>query len=267
MSVYLTIPSARPPAEANPVLQRWRDAGYKIALWRDADDQGLVADIVFHQPVYPGYAEAVNQLVRLVMDADHDADWFVAAGDDVLPDPNNRAYEIAKECYEYFAALHAGPDAAPGVDISTKSITAALIGIANSTFGVMQPTGDRFAGGSIDRICGSAWIGREFANRAYQGKGPLWPAFTHMFVDEHLQAVAQTLGIFWQRRALVQLHRHYQRESDALDSPAVDKPIPEHMKKSDAYTKAHWDKSRAIFDRLKAGGFREAFDLLPAQTS
>ena len=105
MSVYLTIPSARPPAEANPVLQRWRDAGYKIALWRDADDQGLVADIVFHQPVYPGYAEAVNQLVRLVMDADHDADWFVAAGDDVLPDPNNRAYEIAVELASHFAGL------------------------------------------------------------------------------------------------------------------------------------------------------------------
>ena len=35
----------------------------------------------------------------------------------------------------------------------------------------MQPTGDRFAQGQIDRIAGSAWIGREFARRAYGGNG------------------------------------------------------------------------------------------------
>ena len=35
MSVWFAIPSARPPAEAIPTLDKWRAQGYKIALWRD----------------------------------------------------------------------------------------------------------------------------------------------------------------------------------------------------------------------------------------
>ena len=35
MSVWLTIPSARPASEIKERLEKWRDMGYRIALWRN----------------------------------------------------------------------------------------------------------------------------------------------------------------------------------------------------------------------------------------
>ena len=256
MSVWLTIPSARPVEEAAPVLEKWRERGYKIALWRDSMDFPYrVADYIRADP-YPGYAKAVNSLIADVMCVRDYAEWFIAAGDDTLPDPYHTAEEIALECRQHFGRLHG------------------LLNGATSprceTFGVMQPTGDRFAQGQIDRIAGSAWIGREFARRAYGGNGPLWHEFTHMWVDEHLKAVAEKLGIYWMRPDLTHLHMHWQRESSAINSNAIHKPDSEkpahmHPSRNDGYTREHWKKYEALFFKLRADGFAEAYDLLPAQ--
>jgi hypothetical protein len=245
MSVWLCIPSARAVEQAGPVLRKWRERGYSIAVWRDEMDWPLGISNYIRAGAYPGYAVAVNTLIRDVMQADSQAEWFVTGGDDVEPDANYTAEEIARQCRSYFYALHHRND---------------------ETFGVMQPTGDRWGiehrhlgktgSAYIDRVCGSPWMGREFCRRIYGGKGPLWPEFTHMFVDEHLQEVALRRGILWQRPDLIHYHRHWAREegADAFSTP-------EHLKKWAGAQ--HWKESKAIFDRLKAGGFKEAEGLLP----
>lgn len=240
MSVWLTIPSARPPAEAEKCLALWRKQGYRIALWRDMPAWDAPSDppceLMLVEPMYPGYAEAVNRLISQVMALDPHAEWFVTGGDDVEPDLNHTADEIAGQCSGYFRGLYDGSDRHH-----------------RATFGVMQPTGDRFANGSIDRIAGSPWIGREFARRMYGGNGPYWHEYTHMFVDEEIQCVAEKYGVFWQRRDLIHLHHHFQRESVALNSPAIDKPRPAFL--NEANSPEHWKKYQAIFKARKAAGF------------
>lgn len=106
---------------------------------------------------------------------------------------------------------------------------------------------------------GSPWMGREWCLRANQGQGPLWPEFAHMFVDEHLMCVAEKLGVYWRRPDLIHLHHHFMRQSTALDSPAVGKPIPDHLKQWN--TQKHWNESKAIFERLKAQDFAPCMPL------
>ncbi len=258
MSVWLTIPSKRPPEEAEKVLNLWRERGYKIALWRDPGEwRGINADLILDYIDYPGYAEAVNQLIRDVLRAvDPSAEWFIAAGDDVEPDLNHSAEEIAVQCREHFAAalpVHPGQWTEHGAQ----------------TFGVMQPTGDRWGdkgdgkGAYIDRVCGSAWIGREFARRINQGNGPLWPEYFHMFVDEHLQCVAQKLGVLWQRRDLIQLHKHWGRGPDAhpnqIQNPS--ERMPDFLKR--ANSAEEWQRGKAIFQKHKEAGFAESLILAP----
>lgn len=256
MSVWLTIPSSRPPSTANPVLQKWRDMGYKIALWCDSfeDAEAKVQDF-YCVGDYGGYAEAVNWLIAHVggVDApdvapcpwqihpvDDSAEWFVIGGDDTLPDPDHTAHKIAGECRFYFS--------------SWACTRQPVLPGDPRTFGVMQPTGDRYAGGQIDRICGSAWIGREFAKRVNQGRGPLWDEYPHMFGDQELQEVAQKVGVLWQRPDLTQLHMQYCRESAALDAGVVQAPVPEHIL-HDGYTPEHWLKYETLFLKRKAEGF------------
>jgi hypothetical protein len=240
MSVWFCIPSARPVAQANPVLEQWRERGYKVALWRDSlKDAWPIHDHMIVAP-YPGYALAVNGLVRSVLALDSDCDWIVTGGDDVMPDPNYTAEEIAVQCSEHFAG----------------------------TFGVLQSTGDRWgddpfgrarwpdAPAYIDRVAGSPWIGREFCRRVYRGNGPIWPEFWHMFEDEHLQAVAKKLGCFWQRPDLIHYHQHWMRDCEGDQAQ-----MPEFLKEVSGCE--HWKKSAEIFERLKQGGFSEAFDLMP----
>ena len=249
MSVWLTIPSARPPEEANPVLQKWAAMGYGIALWREGD-----YDLEFNGPnvfiiakeEYPGYAVAVNRLIAELLHARSDAEFFVIGGDDVLPDPNHTADEIAGECRAHFYALACFQHRTCGC-ITCKDRV--------ETFGVMQPTGDRYANGQIDGICGSAWIGREFAKRVNQGKGPLWPEYTHMFVDQELQEVALKYGVLWQRPDLTQLHMQYCRESSAIDAQPVDGARPPAHITHDGYTQEHWAKFEKLFLMRKAEGF------------
>src|SRR5581483_11518837 len=114
---------------------------------------------------YPGYAQSVNLLIGHVLSFDPSAEWFIAAGDDVEPDPNHSAEEIAMQCKAW---CHTNA-CSRGVPLSEGCEQV-------DTFGVMQPTGDRWGdsewsrqrfgvdrGAYSDRVCGSAWIGREFA--------------------------------------------------------------------------------------------------------
>jgi hypothetical protein len=117
----------------------------------------------------------------------------------------------------------------------------------------MQPTGDRFAGGSIDRICGSPWIGRVFARRMYHGRGAFFPEYWHMFGDEELQEVALRMGVLWQRRDLTQLHRHFMRAHDGVESHAIKTAVPPHL--IEANSREHWDKYKALFLARKGAGF------------
>lgn len=120
-----------------------------------------------------------------------------------------------------------------------------------ATYGVMQPTGDSWGdrnGPYIQRVAGSAWLGRTFALYVNGGNGPLWAEYQHMYVDEELQAVAQMLGVFWQRPDLEQKHEHWGRRWDASAEH-----IPAHLQRWNA--PEHWREAKAIFDRRKAAGF------------
>lgn len=219
MSIWLAIPSARPKGGT---AQAWKDAGYKVALCRDQEDEcRSLFDLVIARP-YQGYAQSVNDLTRSVLQTDRECFWTVSGGDDNLPDPTHSPEQIAAE----------------------------LTGHFKGTFGVMQPTGDRWADGSIDRICGSPWIGREFCERAYGGKGPMFSGYHHMWVDVEIQQVAIKLGCFLQRRDLVHRHEHFCRHGEAVDFST---PPPEHLKFVNSAQ--HWADSTAIFNARKAAGF------------
>lgn len=229
MSVWLTIPSARPAAIADACFRQWKSLGYKVAVLRDDSCDLPHADLVPILAQYPGYAKAVNMLVRTAIAYDSAAEWFVIGGDDVYPDPSHSADEIAAECRAHFG------------EKGTRRF---------ATFGVMQPTGDQWGdaqGPYIERVAGSAWIGRGFALHVYDGLGPLWPEYTHMFVDEELQCVAEHLGVFWQRPDLVHRHEH------CLRRRALPEDLAPHLRKWN--TPEHWRQSKALFERRKAAGF------------
>ena len=193
--MWVCIPSKRPVEVVAEWAAAWKRQGYRVALWRDIEEYigGRVEALIYGGVPYPGYALAVNQLVDRELHNDPDCNWIVTGGDDVFPDPNHTADEIARECEHHFSYLMMERTGQP------HDICRSMPGV---TFGVMQATGDRYGeqptlpadhplrGPYITRVCGSPWMGREFCLRVNQGRGPLWPEYTHMFVDEELQAVA-----------------------------------------------------------------------------
>ena len=248
MSVWLCIPSKRPAEEADPVLKQWRERGYNIALFLDGvrpySDAPGRADIRLYAEKYPGYAQACNDLIHEVLLMNPDCEWLVTGGDDVLPDPNHSAEEIAAQCSDHFRKYHYG----------MFSHLAHEQGPLR-TFGVMQATADRWGdkdGAYIDRVAGSPWIGREFARRMYQGNGPYWPEYTHMGVDEELQLVAQKMGVFWQRPDLMHEHRHWgkPRAGEAIGQRSRMPAFLEH-----ANSPQEWDRFKRIITERKSAGF------------
>jgi len=255
MSVWVVCPSARPPEYLEKWDAAWRAKGYKIALWRDQNDWGgRFADITQWSavrqpdPGYPGYAIAVNFLVKLLLGFDETFEWAVIAGDDIFPDPNKSAEEIAAECRQHFVEVWK---------------TGSLGSGDGATFGVMQPTGDRFGeernakdpamrGAYIDRVCGSAWVGREFCARINRGRGPLWPEYTHQFVDEELQNIAIKYGVLWQRRDLTHYHDHWGRPKPG-ETMGDMRNMPEFLK--EANTQEHWRKYRNLFETRRNASF------------
>lgn len=222
-SVWLAIPSARD--ERSSTLPLWRARGYKIALFRNPGASPVdCADIVL-EGEYPGYAVATNVLCAEILAQDPTCDWIVGGGDDVQPEMELAPERIARECTNHFGG----------------------------TFGVMQPTGDRFTGGSIDRIAGSPWMGREWCLRINDGQGPLWNEYEHMFVDEELLCVAEKLGVYWRRPDLIHLHHHFMRASHEINSPAIALAPPPHL--AHWNSPEHWAESSTIFAKRKAAGF------------
>jgi hypothetical protein len=226
MTVWYAIPSKRPAADAQRCIDHWRRQGYSTAVFRDASEEVIDCDLLLSGD-YHGYAAAVNLLCQEIIQRDSEASWIVTGGDDIEPDLQFRAERIGVECGGHF----------------------------KGTFGVMQPTGDRWGehhgGAYIDRVCGSPWMGREFCERMYGGNGPLCESYTHMFVDEELQRVAMKLNVLWQRRDITQLHRHWGRRPD--DGVGSSAGMPAFLR--DANSPGHWTRYKAIFEGRKALGF------------
>ncbi len=247
MSVWLTIPSARPVDEVNACTAKWREMGYRIALWRDKGQEHPHANFTIESWTYPGYSVAVNALMKHVFAMDPDCKFCVAAGDDTTPDPIQTADTIAMQCSAYFLGANCRWEVDHGAPVPPRIPIEAM-----STFGVMQPTGDPWRdvqGRIIERIAGSPWIGREWARRAYRGKGPLPSMYTHCFSDEELQCVAIEYGVFWQRPDLMHHHENWARK----DGATYEKDMPAFLK--DANSAEHWAKYKAIFTERKAAGF------------
>jgi hypothetical protein len=243
------VPSARPIAEVATWGKAWQDRGYKVALVRDVVDPEWQPDYtIFSTPTwgkYPGYAVSTNELVKCILREYPECMWCLAGGDDVYPDPDHTADEIARECGTYFGNLHDTP------------------GFIPSTFGVMQPTGHRYGehpnhpdprlrSAYIDRICGSPFMGRSFCERMNKGQGPFHPGFLHMHGDECLFEVAKKLGVLWQRRDLTHEHRHWGLKGNRSD-------MPQFLERWN--TPEHWRESKALLDRLKAEDFAECMPI------
>ena len=237
MSVWLAIPSIRPPAEAKDCLDRWRAQGYKVAVLRQGEP--IEADLLIPTGEYLGWGRSTNILAKEVLRRDEFAHWIVGGGDDYWSDPGRDANAIATDCCRHFADLDS---------------------FAHCSWGVMQPTGDRWGdnessraafgenrGAEIDRIAGSPWMGREWCERAYLGNGPMPDFYHHLYIDEELQEVATLLGVFWQRRDLTQYHNHpCRQEGYGVYQTGHLAPL---------YDPAAWNREKEIFETRKAKGF------------
>lgn len=256
--IWYCIPSARPWAQST--CAEWERRGYGLALWRDPEPGGLPPDVycdvrrgtILIVGKYQGYAAAVNALIEIALRNDRSCQWVVTGGDDVMPDQNCTPEQIAAECSAHFGLLRSSlPESGPPWKPEAYN---------HPTFGVMQPTGDRWgddpmaraqwpgAPAYIDRVAGSPWIGREFAETINGGRGPIWHEYKHMFEDEELQEVAKKLGVFQQRRDLTHYHKHWMRDNNGDSSQ-----MPEFLR--EVSSQAHWEESQNLFRMRKAGGF------------
>lgn len=220
MSVWYCIPTAD-PVKAGKSFARWQAMGYKCAALTDGPASApsiAQYDIHFHNQNYLGWPHATNWLGDRVLSLFRDVQWIVAGGDDMDPDPNKRADEIAAECAAHFAELGLSP-----------------------TDGVMQPTGDRWgldASGRVaaERICGSPWLGRAFCE-SRAGK-PFDESFFHFFADEKLHDELIGTPRLWQRPDLTHFHHHWHRTG--AERPA-------HMSRAAEL----WGKDLATFQAWK----------------
>lgn len=233
--VWYVIPSKRPPDEAEPVLRQWQDRGYRVLVQRDTGEPLLVP---FIERPYAGYAEAVNHLVLNYALKDPECEWVICAGDDMLPDPNNSAEEIAHGCSQYFARRNERK-----YDFNPQ------------TFGVMQPTGDRWLVNGpgtkpgSECVAGSPWMGRSWCERINGGRGPLWPEYFHCGEDEELQAVAIKYGVFWQRPDLTHYHAHWGRPREGEKLAPVTR-MPEFLAR--ANSQEEWQKMKRLLAERKS---------------
>ena len=176
---------------AGTTLRKWRAAGYRTAILIDRGkiwESETAPDKIIYGGKWQGFPHAINNLCHQTP-----GDVVVCAGDDIYPSQEESPIMIREKFLERF------PD----------------------SFGVMQPTGDRF--GSIDLCCPCPWVGRKFIEEAYKGDGPYWEGYFHYFSDEEIQNVATLLGCFQQRPEISQYHDHWQRENGQR---------PPHMKKA-----------------------------------
>ena len=266
INVWFAIPSCRPVAEASPRLDMWRRQGYKIALLRQGEE--IPVDLSVPTGEYLGWARSVNILAKKILEMDPTAAFIVTGGDDYCPDMSHDAVEIGKQCTSHFWNNYecTYPPNRPkwGLHDYYSGNTAAI-----GTFGIMQPTGDRWGdsaasrqvfgedrGALLDRICGSPWMGRTWCERAYGGNGPLCAEYWHLHADEELHEVATKLGVLWQRSDLIQHHDHPLRKDGAsqADWPEFLKPIN---------TPESWNRHQQLFNARKRAGFPGHEPLVP----
>ena len=212
---YCVMPTAM-AGHVPETLDKWKARGYRLALFADLGKSAPRADILITAK-YPGVWNACNAAAKAAFALD--ADVCVFAGDDMDPDPNFTAQEIAAQYLERFP----------------------------SGFGLMQPCGDPQgvdAGGkpAAARICGSAWFGRRWVAEAYGGRGPTPGYYWHFYGDEDMAQYAERLGVMWWRPDLQQFHRHWSWG---------------HNKKQDYHEKnqAHWNADQETFRGRKEAGF------------
>lgn len=179
--VWFAIPSASVD-RCRKVLPVWRKMGYRTAILQNRERGDVPADVSVWFDYYPGWPGSINILAREIVPAS--APIIVSGGDDMLPDADHSAQEIAAQFLERF------PD----------------------TFGVMQPHGDDFL--ETAQFCGSPWLGRAWCERMYQGSGPMFQGYVHHGADDELFWVGKCLGALWTRPDLTQYHDHFLREGE-----------------------------------------------------
>lgn len=183
--VWYILPSASPENCARH-LPAWRERGYRIALLQDRirfdppHEAGVEAVLTRDQ--YPGWTTSINALFHEAVP--ERVPVVVAGGDDMLPDPDHTAREIAEQFLDHFGG----------------------------TFGVMQPMGDDFE--RTRWICGSPWMGREWMERMYRGRGGMSEAYFQAFGDDELYWVSRCMHAFWPRPDLTQYHDHFRRRGE-----------------------------------------------------
>ncbi len=187
---WVSFPSAD-AARARSAATRWSQQGYRVAILTDAVRDDLPCDLRLQVEDYPGFFRSQNALAAAILALDSDLRTLCCAADDMRPDPEHVASEIADEFTERFPTGR----------------------------GVMQPTGDDLDG--TDRICGSPWIGREWIRRGY-ASGPYYSGYRQFFGDEDLLYVAQGTGCFWRRPDLTQYHDHWSRRGKNAKTPYQD---------------------------------------------
>lgn len=243
MSVLYCIPTAN-PQRCSSTFQKWKDMGYLTAALTDDPKFTTtpIANCDYKVTVssYRGWAASTNHLIKLFLDNGGlplPINWFVAGGDDMDPDPNERADEIARECEDYFQNFNRRvPINNTGEPISSNPNFL-------PTLGVMQPHGDTLRG--TQDICGSPWLGRFYCLLANQGRGPLWPDYLHFFADEELFNVAgpDHQNLLLSRPDLTQYHHHYFRKGE---------PTPTDYQ---IHSRNHWHHDKRLFLQRKANGF------------
>jgi hypothetical protein len=199
MPVFYAIPTAD-PAKCARCFEKWKGMGYLTAALVDNTEHfksvQKFANYYIYVSEWRGYAQAVNLLCADIFERHPEVNWVCTGGDDIYPDPDHWADEIAAECTEHF----------------------------NGTLGVMQPCGDEWmisGQRAAARICGSPWMGREFCRRINGGKGPFWSEYKHFYDDEEMKLVTEKLGILWQRFDLVQHHEHWSRNKGGIAPPYI----------------------------------------------
>jgi hypothetical protein len=183
--VWFAIPSAS-PERCRKTLPIWRERGYKIAVLQNYARGEIPADIVLWSDHYPGWPGSINILCDKVVPKD--APIVVSGGDDMLPDPNHTAHELAEQFLDHFKDSPGG------------------------TFGVMQPHGDTFM--ESPRYCGSPFLGRRWIETMYGGTGPMNAAYHHNWADNELYWVARGLNALWSRSDLSHFHEHFTRTGE-----------------------------------------------------
>jgi len=199
-------------------LAKWREKGYRLAVFQDVGKVPVPADLhLFGE--YSGYASAVNQLCFAILSQYPSTQVIVTGGDDIDPDPVHDPDRIEKEFIQHF----------------------------QGTFGVMQPTGDRWMVNdaglcACERVLESPWMGREWIQRINGGCGPIWHEYFHFFEDEEHMEVAKMLNRLWLRPDLIQYHHHWSREGRSR---------PKYLYPA----RLNWDEAKALFLRRKKAGF------------